>query len=143
MNRLTDNEQEFIAQHRVARMATADKSAHPHVVPICYAYDGEYLFTPIDHKPKRFPVNQLKRLRNLRENAKVSLVIDDYHDDWSRLCHVIIHGDAEIIEQGQEYQYALRILMEKYLQYQKADLARLGLPVIKIVPTRFISWGVI
>ena len=88
-------------------------------------------------------MHRLKRLRNIKENPKVSLVIDDYHDDWSKLCHVIIHGNAEIIEQGTEYLSALRLLMEKYSQYRQADLVSLGLPAIKIIPAKFISWGAI
>lgn len=43
----------FIAAQRVARLATADSSGEPSVVPICYAYDGAHFYTPIDEKPKR------------------------------------------------------------------------------------------
>lgn len=140
---LTERQKAFISGHRVARMATADKSGIPYVIPICYAYDENNFFTPIDHKPKRVPGAELKRIRNIKENANVSVVIDEYHDDWSRLCHLIIHGRAEIIETGEEYQDALRILTAKYPQYQQAGLARLSLPVIKIIPARIISWGLL
>ena len=139
---VTETEKLFIVEHRIARMATADKSGVPYVVPVCYAYDGQYLFTPVDHKPKQVTGRELKRIRNIKENRSVSLVIDDYYDDdWSRLCHIIVHGTAKIMQSGAEYDDALRLLMTKYPQYRQANLAGLGLPVIKIVPVRIISWG--
>ena len=37
---LTEAETAFVAEQRVARLATADAEGHPHVVPVCYALDG-------------------------------------------------------------------------------------------------------
>jgi hypothetical protein len=37
----------------------------------------------IDAKPKRS--GELARVRNIRENPKVSVVIDQYEEEWSRL----------------------------------------------------------
>ena len=39
-------------------------------------------------------MDELKRIRNIRENAKVSVVIDRYDEDWSELRYVIIQGEA-------------------------------------------------
>ena len=64
----------FIASGRLGRLATADGTGQPLVVPICYAWDGEALVSAIDAKPKR--AGDLKRVRNIRENPKVSVVID-------------------------------------------------------------------
>ncbi len=139
----TDRERAFILSHRVARMATADKMGRPLVVPICYAYDGMYLYTPIDKKPKRVPVDGLKRVRNISENPNVSVVIDEYQEDWTRLGYVIIHGRAEIIKRGEEYLRSLRLLCERYPQYKSMNLSKLNLPVIKIVPSRITSWGAV
>ena len=66
----------FIASGRLGRLATADGTGQPLVVPICYAWDGEALVSAIDAKPKR--AGDLKRVRNIRENPKVSVVIDHY-----------------------------------------------------------------
>lgn len=124
-------------------MATADKSGRPLVVPICYAYDGRCFYTPIDKKPKRVSVGGLKRVRNILENPNVSIVIDRYREDWTRLCYVIIHGRAELIEEGEEYLDSLRLLCEKYPQYRNMNLSRLNLPVIKIASDRITSWGAV
>ena len=139
----TEKEKVFILSRRVARMATADKSGRPLVVPICYAYDGRCFYTPIDKKPKRVSARGLKRVINLSENPNVSVVIDEYHEDWTRLCYVIIHGRAELLEGGEEYLYSLRLLCEKYPQYKNMDLSQLNLPVIKIIPDRITSWGAV
>jgi len=132
---------EFIKSHRVARMATVDGLGRPLVIPICYHFNGSSIYTPIDKKPKRASPRELKRVRNIIENPNVSLVIDEYYEDWTKLCYVIINGRAEIIESGEEYQNSLRLLSEKYPQYVDMKLSGLNLPVIKIVPYRIVSWG--
>src|SRR5262245_62171418 len=87
--------QAFIRAHRVARLATADGAGRPLVLPICYVLRGEALYSPTDAKPKRVPVQRLKRLQNIRENPSVAVVIDDYGEDWTRLAYVLLHGTAE------------------------------------------------
>jgi coenzyme F420-0:L-glutamate ligase/coenzyme F420-1:gamma-L-glutamate ligase len=139
----TDRENQFILSHRVARLATVDRLGKPLVVPICYVYDGMNIYTPIDKKPKRVSFRGLKRIKNIMENPHVSLVVDEYHEDWDKLSYIIIHGKAELIESGQEYQESLRLLTQKYAQYEQMNLTSLNLPVIKIIPERIISWGVV
>jgi PPOX class probable F420-dependent enzyme len=138
----TDNERSVILSSRVARMATADKSGSPLVIPVCFAYDGRYIYTPIDKKPKRVDAWGLKRIRNILENPRLSLVMDEYSEDWSRLYYLIIHGSGEVIRGGDEYQNSFAILSVKYPQYKKMRLEEEGLPVIKIVPEKIVSWGV-
>jgi len=139
----TDKVLEFIKSHRVARMATVDGLGRPLVIPVCYHFNGSSIYTPIDKKPKRASPRKLKRVRNIIENPNVSLVIDEYYEDWTELCYVIINGRAEIIESGEEYQNSLRLLSEKYPQYVDMKLSGLNLPVIKIVPYRIVSWGAV
>ena len=122
-------------------MATADESGRPLVVPVCFAYDGRFIFTPIDEKPKKVPSGELKRVRNILLNPRVSLVMDEYCEDWEKLYYLIVYGLAEVIRSGDEYQDSLGILCVKYPQYKKMKLEKAGLPVIKIVPERIVSWG--
>jgi len=136
-------EEAFIRSHRVARMATADRGGRPHVVPICYVYDGDAIYSAIDEKPKRASVSRLKRLRNLDENRHVALVIDDYHEEWSKLAFVMIQGEGKILLEGHEYQRAVTLLREKYPQYRTMRIGEEERPVIKIVPARIISWGAV
>ena len=129
---------EFVRAHRVARLATADAGGAPYVVPFCYAFDGERIYTAIDLKPKRVDARALKRVRNILENPQVALVIDDYSEDWSELAYVMIRGVADLIESGKERQRAEELLRQKYQQYE--IMLQPGCPVIRITPERIISW---
>jgi PPOX class probable F420-dependent enzyme len=132
---------EFIRNHRVARFATADAAGQPVVVPICYAIDGDFIYSPVDEKPKRVAPAELKRVRNIRANPKVSLVIDDYSEDWSKLEYVIIAGRAETISPvkgADEHARAVSLLREKYEQYRSMAIdERL---IIKIAIERVRRW---
>jgi PPOX class probable F420-dependent enzyme len=132
----------YISGHRVARLATADAGGRPRVIPICYAFDGSRIYSPIDQKPKSVSPNKLKRVRNIGENAQVCLVIDDYSDDWNELVYIQISGIAELIyptdSAASEHDEAVRLLREKYAQYRSMDIDRT--PMIKITPTRLKAW---
>ena len=108
------------------------------MVPICYAFDGERLFSPLDEKPKRVEVTRLKRVRNILANPQVSIVVDDYSEDWSELAFVLILGRAELVESGPQHAEALRLLREKYPQYR--DMALEEKPMLMITPERVVSW---
>ena len=82
---LNDAEIAFIRVQHVAHLATADAEGRPHVVPVCYAFDGSRFYTPLDEKPKRVAEQQLRRVRNIEARPEVMLLIDQYDDDWSRL----------------------------------------------------------
>ncbi len=122
-------------------MATADSHGRPHVVPVCFAYDGHNIFTPLDKKRKSVPAAGLRRVKNILSNPQVSLVVDGYFEDWKRLYYVLIHGTASLLESGDEYRNSLIILCRKYRQYEKMGLEDAGLPVIKIAPESIVSWG--
>src|SRR5215469_12754673 len=98
---LSEDERCFLTAARVAHLATADRAARPHVVPVCFALDGASLYITIDEKPKRGA--RLKRLRNIEENPEVALVADRYDEDWTRLGWVMLRGHAEILLGGTEH----------------------------------------
>lgn len=137
---LSDAEYRFVLSQRVARLATTSPAGQPSVVPVCYACDGSRFYTPLDEKPKRVPVTELRRVRDIQSNPLVSLVIDQYDDDWSRLGYVQIRGRAHLIEPGAaEHAHALRLLRERYAQYQAMALEER--PVITLTPQSIVSWG--
>jgi PPOX class probable F420-dependent enzyme len=130
----------FIQQQRVARLATADAQGMPTLVPICFAFDGERFFTPLDEKPKHVDVRKLKRVRNITARPEVSLLFDHYTEDWSQLAYLLVYGRAELVEPGETlHARALPLLRARYMQYQSMALERL--PVIVITPERVSSWG--
>ena len=137
---LTGNEAAFVRGQRVGRLATADADGHPHVVPVCYAFDGERFYTPLDEKPKRVAGKELRRVRNIEARHEASLVIDQYDDDWSRLGYVLVYGRADLLAPGDElHGQALALLRERYAQYREMALERQL--VIVITPERVVSWG--
>jgi PPOX class probable F420-dependent enzyme len=127
---------------RVARLATLDARNRPHIVPICFAYDGKFLYTALDHKPKRVPPERLARVRNIRAAPRVALLIDQYEDDWTQLWYVLIRGKAKLIPKSaqKEHARAIRKLRDKYPQYALGMLAD-DAPIIRITPERITSWG--
>jgi PPOX class probable F420-dependent enzyme len=130
----------FISEGRVGRLGTADASGQPLVVPICYAFDGESLFSAVDAKPKTRRPEGLKRITNIRENAKVSLVIDRYDEDWNNLRYVIIQGEAQLLTDGADFSRGVELLLAKYPQYRVMGLNRETGLMIKLKPARVTQW---
>lgn len=138
MRNLSDWEKTFIRDQRLAHLATVDSSAQPHAVPIVYCFDGQRLFTPVDEKPKKVGAYQLQRVRNIQENSRVAVIIDEYSEDWDQLAWVQIRGEAKIVTTGQLYESGVQLLSSKYPQYQEMPLK--GRPLILIIPKKVTSW---
>ncbi|HXF57963.1 MAG TPA: TIGR03668 family PPOX class F420-dependent oxidoreductase [Actinomycetota bacterium] len=103
---------------RVGRLATADAGGVPHVVPFVFALHGETVYWAVDRKPKRSL--DLRRIRNIRENPNVELVVDHYEDDWGKLWWVRARGTARLVEDEGERERALRLLASKYEPYRES-----------------------
>lgn len=127
---------EFLRDGRVGRLATADAAGRPLVVPVCYVFDGRRCYSAIDAKPKR--TAKLRRLRNIAENPRVSLVVDHYDEDWSRLRFVAVRGRGRILHSGREHARGIRLLRRKYVQYRAMRLEER--PLLKIVPWKVFAW---
>lgn len=98
---------------RVARLATLGTDGRPHVVPICFALDGDTLYTAVDAKPKS--TRALRRLANIESDPRVEIVIDHYDEDWSKLWWVRLSGRARVIDHDAR---GLELLQAKYPQYR-------------------------
>jgi PPOX class probable F420-dependent enzyme len=123
---------------RVGRLATADAAGRPLVVPVCYVFDDPRLYSAVDAKPKS--TRNLRRLRNIADNPHVSLVVDVWDEDWTRLRWVIVEGRAEVLEGGGEFGRAIDLLVAKYPQYRTLPLDRGAGAVVAISPERVLSW---
>lgn len=125
----------LFASAPVARLATVRPDGSPHIVPVCFAFSGETIYTAVDHKPKATAA--LARLRHIAAEPRVALLADRYEDDWSRLWWVRVDGDASIADSRQEREAASAALAAAYPQY--ADRPPQG-PVIAVRPRRFSGW---
>lgn len=135
---LSDAQRRFLDQSRVGRLATAEKSGMPHVIPVCFAVAEDMLYVTIDGKPKR-QGRPLKRLRNIMENPQAAFVCDRWDEDWTRLGWVMLRGRADILYGGEEHDHAQALLRDRYPQYRSMKLA--DLPVIALRIARATSWG--
>jgi PPOX class probable F420-dependent enzyme len=120
---------------RVARLATAGADARPHLVPIVFTLDGERIYFAVDSKPKR--TRDLRRLANIAANPRVSVLVDHYDDDWTRLWWVRADGAAHLVTEAADADRALDLLARKYPQYRQA---RPPGPVIVIAVDRMTGW---
>src|SRR5438034_1609820 len=125
-----------IADAMVARLATVGAGGKPHVVPISFAVDGETIYFAVDAKPKR--TTDLQRLRNIAANPSVSVLVDHYEDDWTRLWWVRVDGTARVLSGGPDIDHAIDLLVARYAQYQRA---RPGGPVVAISIDRMSGWS--
>lgn len=124
-----------VAGARVARLATSGPGAQPHVVPVCFALDGDTVYFAVDAKPKR--TRDLKRLRNIGANPAVSLLVDHYEDDWSRLWWVRMDGRARVLTGGAESDVAIDLLATRYEPYRTTRPAG---PVVAIAVEHWSGW---
>jgi PPOX class probable F420-dependent enzyme len=124
-----------VSSAQVARLATIDPEGRSHLVPIVFVLEGETLYTAVDAKPKRS--RQLRRIENARDRPEVTVLVDRYEDDWSRLWWVRLRGRARVLDAGEEAERALRLLTEKYAQYRRQAP---DLPVLAIDVSDWGSW---
>jgi PPOX class probable F420-dependent enzyme len=135
--RLTEEETRTrLAGARVARLATVGDDGQPHLVPVTFAVDGDLIYTAVDYKPKKSA--SLRRLRNIRENPRVALLVDHYAEDWDELWWVRVDGWASVVEDEQALQDPLDVLAQRYEQYRDDRPAG---PVIVIQADRWKGWS--
>ncbi|BAW08428.1 TIGR03668 family PPOX class F420-dependent oxidoreductase [Nocardia seriolae] len=125
---------------RVARLATADATGQPHLVPVTFAVSPSatplFVVIAIDHKPKS--TTDLRRLRNIAANPRVSLLADHYDEDWTRLWWARLDGVAEILTAPAELDAPLAWLSEKYPQYRATPPTG---PLIRIEVESIRGWA--
>ena len=123
----------LVSEARVARFASVRPDGRPHVVPIVFAIEGEVLYSSVDEKPKSS--KELVRIENIRANPKVSVLIDEYDEDWTKLWWVRLDGDAEVVDSGPGRERGLALLAEKYERY-RTDMPPQG----EVISVRIESW---
>ncbi|MDH6677351.1 PPOX class probable F420-dependent enzyme [Rhodococcus sp. LBL1] len=121
----------------VARMATVSADGDPHLVPVVFVVVADTIYTAVDDKPKT--TRRLKRLANIAATGRVSLLVDHYDDDWTRLWWVRVDGAAQVIStEDDEGRRAVDALVAKYPQYRSM---RPSGPVVAVRDLRWRSWS--
>jgi PPOX class probable F420-dependent enzyme len=127
-----DEARQLFVASRIARLATVDDAGRPHLVPVVFAARGDRIVFATDHKPKSG--GKLRRLANIESNPRVSLLADQYDEDWAQLWWVRADGHATIHERAD---LLVDQLVAKYPQYQQR---RPNGPVVEIGVTRWTGW---
>ena len=132
----------LLERWRVARLATLGPGG-PHQLPIVFARAGGALWSPVDGKPKA--AGELARVRHVRADPRVSLLLDHYSEDWRTLWWVAISGQARVVRPAdpsldREVASALDALRAKYPQYGSVPLLREPPTLLRVEPVRVRSW---
>jgi len=143
---LTPDQRGFLAPARRAVLATIAPGGRPRLVPICFTLDPDrpVLYSPLDEKPKRVAdVRDLARVRDIRRDPRVAVLVDAWDEDWSRLGWLRCDGTASLLEPNDadtdgEHRAAVVALRSKYPQYATHDLP--ARPIIRIALERAQGW---
>lgn len=124
---------ERFEQARVARLATVSGDGSPHLVPMVFALDESRLISAVDQKPKS--TTALRRLDNIAVNPFVSVLVDEYDEDWTKLWWARADGWARV-----EHSHDLTALVARYPQYRDDPPAG---PVIVVEVDHWSGWSAI
>lgn len=123
------------AAARVAVLATVSAAGQPHLVPVTFALTGDTLWSATDGKPKRG--RQLRRHGNIAADPRVSLLVQHWDEEWSRLWWVRADGLATVTAEPATVARAVAALRAKYEQYHHVPL---GPPVTEVRITGWRAW---
>jgi len=84
----------FLEKPLIARMATADRYARPHVVPVWYAWDGTTIWIS--------SFASTRKVAELRQNPYLSISIDVAEQNGATRA-VILEGKSELITEPREF----------------------------------------
>jgi PPOX class probable F420-dependent enzyme len=142
---LVPGELAFLVAARRAILATIDPDGRPRLVPVCFIVEAvadEWLrlLTPLDDKPKSTDDKRtLARVRDIAARPAVSVLVERWDEDWTRLAWLRLSGEATLLEPADVPGDAITRLRSKYPQYATHDLE--SSPMIAIGVERATSWG--
>ena len=133
----------FIAAARRAVLVTIAPDGRPRPVPICFAIDPDrpVLWTPIDGKSKRTDdPAALARVRDIAADARVTILVDRWDEDWTRLAWLRCEGRAAAVEASSpDHERVVADLRARYPQYVTHRLETR--PLIRVDIDRVTDWG--
>ncbi|HTO70527.1 MAG TPA: TIGR03668 family PPOX class F420-dependent oxidoreductase [Myxococcota bacterium] len=126
----------------VARLATLAEDGRAELVPVVFARSDGALWSPLDGKPKRG--TELSRVRNVRRDTRVCLLLDHWDDDWDKLWWLRVDGRAQLVAAGgAAAERAAAALRAKYPRYASgATPLFAGEPrLVRIEVERQLGWA--
>jgi PPOX class probable F420-dependent enzyme len=142
---ISPTDRAFLGGARRAVLATVAPDGRPRLVPICFVVDPTrpVVYTPLDDKPKRVGVRDLARVRDILERPRVTLLVDRWDEDWTKLAWLRIGGTATLLEPARdddgEHAGVVVALRARYPQYLGHRLE--ANPLIRIEIVDVTRWG--
>lgn len=112
MDPLPEALRHFIARAPVCRIATVRSDGAPHVIPVCPVFEGDTVYVDVGERSAT--------AEGVRDRGLVTVLIDEYVDDWSQLKAVLLRCRARVVE-GEEKDRAWALIREKFPQYESVD----------------------
>lgn len=151
MTPLSARDLDLLRRARRGVLATTASDGAARLVPITFVVfkpsHGEQtlIYSPLDEKPKSVAdPRHLARVRDIAREPQVSVLVDEWSEEWSRLGWVRVLGAARLIEpddalrERREHERAVAMLREKYAQYRAHRLETR--PMLRIAVERATSW---
>ena len=135
MVKFSQKEDEYLRGQQLSRIATVSKDQIPQVTPVAFATDGEKVYLNIQYDSKK--------ARNIRDNPRVSFVVDDC-PTWETFRGVLISGKAELMLKGKSREIGRDLIYTKYPKYKEQYSIDEGVwskYILVITPTKISSWG--
>jgi len=126
----------LLEEARVGHLGLIDGEGKPRVLPITFAVVDGFVWSAVDHKPKRRPGEELARVRWLRERPESALTVDRYGDDWSGLAWVQLIGTTSVVGVAGRNE-VLTALAARYPQYRDRPP---GGPLLRLAVDRTLCW---
>lgn len=148
MAQLTQDQRDLLQGSRRAVLGTISPSGRPRLVPVAFvvveASRDLIVYSALDEKPKTVSdPRSLARVRDIRARTQVSLLVDEWHEDWTRLAWVRLDGEAALLEPepatATERARAVAALRERYPQYAAQRLEER--PILRIRIERVSGWS--
>jgi general stress protein 26 len=129
-----------LAEAVLARLATTNpKTMQPHVVPVWFMWDGEYVWVS--------SFVRTRKIRELKINPRGAVLIES-KQEGGKLQAVLLEGTVELVAQPR--QLVSEIASRIYIRYLGPDGIKDPEPqswlndpqnlLIKLTPKRIISW---
>jgi nitroimidazol reductase NimA-like FMN-containing flavoprotein (pyridoxamine 5'-phosphate oxidase superfamily) len=124
----SEREKAFLIEHSICRFATADSQGQPHIVPLGYAFDGNMFWMTTGPNSKKH--------RNLKDNPRVSLVVDEPKKPRKA---VVVLGEASVYENGSDFERGIEMIsrLRGWRRWKPGEQI-----VILVAPTKKTSWGI-
>lgn len=129
--------EEFLSSRFWTRLATVSGEGEPHVTPVGYVwYEGRAYFQSL---------RRSKRARNLEENDRVSLCVDEgvgATDSYTDRCGVVVSGRCRPLRDDEGHLRAVvgRLFAQRMFGDPDADIDRSSHDWYVVEPTRLASW---